>query len=380
MGSVETVVVKVAAKKQKKEIVIFLDFDGVLFNPKQVPEGSVRKFLEKQYEMANVPLRERNFDFNSFLKAYACLMDSEALCYLDILIQTILEKYTPKIVVSSNWRNYKDTKELKELLKQHDFSQYIVDTTRSGIWVVDEEIGFESQLNRAEEIGLWLREYSMRHNIQNIIIIDDIATPFLTLFGQFLVHCTKGFFDFDAFERARQMVLQAENISWRESLREHPLHHVTLRKVKETKITKETAKETGKETKTSTETDKETNRETDKRTKIAKEKMIKAGAKQATVEEEFTAGLYLSPNTRDEYLHLLLQCKFDTLTSYHQHLSNGKMPVLKPETQQMHQQAHQKMNQKGEPIPKISDLIFEYQLEPEEPDTECSCGNSCTLM
>lgn len=167
----------------KPMVVIFLDIDGVLYNNEKKGNLSADNAMKRHRELGI----QGRITRNEWDESAAHLFDRQAINELDQLITTIELNFGPVgIVISSDWRRLRSTEELRELLKEHSFSQKIIDKT-----IDDSHALFNylySDLKRGEQIELWLQDNRHRFNIGNYIIIDDVDLSISPLFNQF-IHC-----------------------------------------------------------------------------------------------------------------------------------------------------------------------------------------------
>jgi|GEM_PF-6317573 len=168
-------------------VIIFLDVDGVLLEPK------TKQLYRQENRQATLP-------------SYVSLFDKNALDFLKDLVE-LIEKQGNEvgIVISSSWKEHKSVNNLKELFKICFFAKYILSKTADLACISNPEWGYVDALTRSEEIELWFNE-NHHVKIDNFLIIDDYDEGISELFPNNFVHCKQGSFKKDDFERAKLLI------------------------------------------------------------------------------------------------------------------------------------------------------------------------------
>lgn len=207
-------------------VVIFLDIDGVLLN-KNVPEYKEKFDARLNTDYIKYKIMG-GFEKIAYDKAAVDLFDESALANLLELIQSIETATKDKvgIVISSNWRDKGSILQLKELFKQHSFSEKIVAKIPNKIYVVGEVNDFKYPICRGEEIDFWLQQNFMSLGITNFLILDDIDEDISELFEDNFVHCRSGTFDKNDLIKCYAKLSNVSN-GFLPSAK-HPLHRLNL--------------------------------------------------------------------------------------------------------------------------------------------------------
>lgn len=123
------------------KIVIYLDIDGVLATSHQF--GS----------------KKRHEKYNCYPFDKKCV----------IVLNKILLKYNPSIVLSSDWKQHYTLKEMNEIFEWNGVKGKIIDVTPN-LWKREYSFTLLNK-NRADEI----LSHVKKHKINNYIVIDDLS-------------------------------------------------------------------------------------------------------------------------------------------------------------------------------------------------------------
>lgn len=156
-------------------VLIFLDIDGVMF--KAPSNRVITEHLKKKFPA------QKTFTYEEQAGAKVDLFSLSALAALDHLI-SVIEKNgkIARIVVSSNWRRYRTTRELKTLFLQHKFSNYIIDKT------VDKIIDPTRENNRGVQIIDYIAQKGLNYNVVGYVALDDIDDN-MSVLGDRFIRC-----------------------------------------------------------------------------------------------------------------------------------------------------------------------------------------------
>lgn len=193
----------VATVNPKPMRIAFLDIDGVLLDPKEIPEDFKKAFLKAIKDGDTVTLKTKGVDRFSH----------DALKLLQELIEASLrDGFSFGIVISSSWRAHLSLDQFKELVKDHMFAKYIIgktaDHTDTLISFSDKLSPYKFTLNRGELVETWLKTYSEAYNVVNFCVLDDQDDKncFSELLPDYFVHCKKGVFSKEDSERSLQIL------------------------------------------------------------------------------------------------------------------------------------------------------------------------------
>lgn len=152
---------------QPPTVVLFLDIDGVLLNPKDIAD-----FKEAFYNAI------KNGDVDTLKTKGVARFSQKALALLHKLIHTVkIRGFNCEIAIISSWRGKLSVEQLKELFSGLEFAQ---DITGRAACHTDTLLSFNDalppykfSLNRAELVETWVRANAETHNIVNYVVIDD---------------------------------------------------------------------------------------------------------------------------------------------------------------------------------------------------------------
>lgn len=127
---------KITVKNNKEQKYLFLDIDGVL-NSFDDYNMTGKEFLKKLNDISFIVSKKQMR-----------------------LLNKIVEKYNPKIILSSYWRTRYNLEELNKMFKENGFVGQIIDMTDD---------------NGKEHKERWsqIKRYIDKHNVKNFIILDD---------------------------------------------------------------------------------------------------------------------------------------------------------------------------------------------------------------
>ncbi|MBF0299963.1 MAG: hypothetical protein HQK51_14655 [Oligoflexia bacterium] len=221
-----------------KIIIIFLDIDGVVFyNPM---DGTVQNRVKESFQGREHEL-ELSYSNYECTKAAVDLFSVKALESLNRLIQSIKKecKVDIGIVLSSAWRERKSLQELKELFRQHSFSEYLIDKTP------------EDGGSRGEQITRWLNSSSDKYKVVSFVILDDDQGDLLAKFPAQLVLCNhRRLLGHDEYEKAQMILLKQLNKEVARSTKKVKTVVLKTKKVTKTRKTIPSAKKPSKQRKT----------------------------------------------------------------------------------------------------------------------------------
>lgn len=158
---------------QLPKVAIFLDIDGVLYNPS---DDLRRTVVDKAAEMFNVRMPS-NYQCSIVAVSYFW---KKALDNLHRLLET--DKWEVDIIISSSWKDNRTVDELKQMFAQHPFSSHIVDRICDDRCVEFRKWAKSNHLapNRAAQIAMWLEQHGDCY--QSFVIFDDIEYWFKEIF------------------------------------------------------------------------------------------------------------------------------------------------------------------------------------------------------
>lgn len=158
---------------QRKLNIIFLDIDGVIFEPHN-------KIHEKRTddEINNIKSHPRIKEAisNTMLDNLRNTDLSAALCFSEDAtknVRKLCDENDAKIVVSSSWRDSNNLEKLKALFSLSNLNNYIFDCT-------------PKLSSRGEEIEAWLFQ---NPQVKSFVILDDQESDIKFYFGERLVLC-----------------------------------------------------------------------------------------------------------------------------------------------------------------------------------------------
>jgi len=208
---------------EKKTVAVILDIDGVLLDLKiTTPIFEIFYKAIKEGDIAKL----REIGVNNFNK--------DALNFLHKLVADIEEKgHRCVIVISSSWRTKLSVSALKELFKEHKFSEHIIDKTLSKKIKASTRLSSECTpypfvFNRGEMIDTWLQMNATTYNIEHFLIIDDMDDGLSELFSNHFVHCQHGVFSEVDYQKGIQLLG-----SKKPSPMDFPLNNLTLLTVRQ---------------------------------------------------------------------------------------------------------------------------------------------------
>jgi len=151
---------------QLPKVVIFLDIDGVLYNPSDRVRG---KIVEAAATKFNVRMPS-NDQCSQVAVSY---FSERALGNLHQLLET--DMWEVDIVISSSWKDNRTTDELKQMFSQHEFSCHIVDRICDDTSKELRQWAKVKQLtpNRGAQVAMWLEQHGMCY--QSFVIFDDVG-------------------------------------------------------------------------------------------------------------------------------------------------------------------------------------------------------------
>lgn len=133
--------------------VIFLDMDGVMIHDRHT--SPLREQIgEKMKELYG----KRNYLDIEYVYTYSFFLYERSVSLLHALIAYLNERCRIRIVMSSAWKDHGTLDQLKDALKQHAFSRFIIDKTP-----------YIDYCNKNKEISSWLSN----NKVDKYIVFDD---------------------------------------------------------------------------------------------------------------------------------------------------------------------------------------------------------------